>query len=251
MKKIILSFALCCTAASFFAQNADPAQLVNEGKAALEAKNYQEAYTKFSTYLTQTNNQDSVIAFNCGVCADKIKKPADALKYFDIAVQKKYNLANAYVGKAGALKDLKKNDEYVATLKEGLEAVPGNKTLTKLYANYYLNAGITAQKAGKVEAAEDAYKQVLTIQGNNTNALYSLGALYFNNGATVLKKATPLATSDRVKYDAEKEKADNDFKEAKGYLEKLIPLLSPDKPNQKKMLDNANNLLKQAEEQLK
>lgn len=63
---------------------------------------------KFSTYLTQTNNQDSVIAYNCGVCADKIKKPAEALKYFDIAVQKKYNLANAYIGKAGALKDLKK-----------------------------------------------------------------------------------------------------------------------------------------------
>ena len=83
-------------ATNFFAQNADPAQLVNDGKAALEAKNYQEAYTKFSTYLTQTNNQDSVIAYNCGVCADKIKKPAEALKYFDIAVQKKYNLANAY-----------------------------------------------------------------------------------------------------------------------------------------------------------
>lgn len=100
MKKLILSLALCCAATNFFAQNADPAQLVNEGKAALESKNYQVAFTKFSTYLTQTNNQDSVIAFNCGVCADKIKKPAEALKYFDIAVQKKYNLANAYIGKA-------------------------------------------------------------------------------------------------------------------------------------------------------
>lgn len=78
MKKLILSIALCCAATNFFAQNADPAQLVNDGKAALEAKNYQEAYTKFSTYLTQTNNQDSVIAYNCGVCADKIKKPAEA-----------------------------------------------------------------------------------------------------------------------------------------------------------------------------
>lgn len=251
MKKLILSLALCCAATNFFAQNADPAQLVNEGKAALEAKNYQVAFTKFSNYLTQTNNQDSVIAYNCGVCADKIKKPAEALKYFDIAVQKKYNLANSYVGKAGALKDLKKNDEYIATLKEGLETVPGNKTLTKLYANYYINTGITAQKAGKVEAAEEAYKEVLTIQDKNINALYSLGALYFNNGAITLKKATPLAASDRAKYDAEKEKADNDFKESKIYLEKLIPLLSPDKPAQKKMLDNANNLLKQAGEQLK
>lgn len=153
--------------------------LYNEGKAALESKNYQVAFTKFSTYLTQTNNQDSVIAFNCGVCADKIKKPAEALKYFDIAVQKKYNLANAYIGKAGALKDLKKNDEYVATLKEGLEAVPGNKTLTKLYATYYVNQGILAQRAKKNSAAEDAFKQALEIQPNNVNALNSLGTLLY------------------------------------------------------------------------
>lgn len=38
MKKLILSLALCCAATNFFAQNADPAQLVNEGKAALESK---------------------------------------------------------------------------------------------------------------------------------------------------------------------------------------------------------------------
>ena len=90
---------------------------------------------------------DSVIAYNCGVCADKIKKPEEALKYFDIAIQKKYNLGNAYVGKAGALKDLKKDSEYLATLKEGIEAAPENKTLKRLHANYYLNAGIKAKES--------------------------------------------------------------------------------------------------------
>lgn len=229
MKKLILSLALFCAATNIFAQDTDPSQLINDGKAALEAKNYQEAYTKFSTYLNQTNNQDSVIAYNCGVCADKIKKPAEALKYFDIAVQKKYNLANAYIGKAGALKDLKRNDEYVATLKEGLEAAPGNKTLTKLYATYYVNQGILAQKAKKINAAEEAFKQAIAIQGDNINALNSLGTLYYSQGAAILKT------------DADKAKAE--FKEAKEYLEKLIPLLSADKPAQKKMMDNANTML--------
>lgn len=74
MKKFLLSIALCCAATNFFAQTTEPGNLINEGKAALEAKNYQEAFTKFSTYLTQTNNQDSVIAYNCGVCADKNQK---------------------------------------------------------------------------------------------------------------------------------------------------------------------------------
>lgn len=229
MKKLILSITLCCAAANFFAQNAEPAQLVNDGKAALEAKNYEVAYTNFSTYLTQTDYRDSVIAYNCGVCADKIKKPAEALKYFDIAIRKKYNLANAYIGKAGALKNLKKDDEYVATLKEGLEENPGNPTLTRLYATYYVNQGIMAQKAQKADAAADAYKQAITIQGDNVNALNGLGTLYYSKGAAALKT------------NAEKAKAE--FKEAKEYLDKLIPLLSAGNPNQKKMLDNAKTMI--------
>lgn len=229
MKKLILSFALCCAMGSTFAQNADPAQLINEGKAALEAKQYEEAFTKFSTYLSQTNNQDSVIAFNCGVCADKIKKPAEAVKYFDIAVQKKYNLANAYIGKAGALKDLKKNDEYVATLKEAVEACPDNKTLIKLYATFYINKGILAQKANKVADAEEAYKQAISIQPENTTALNRLGSLYYATGAAL------------VQTDLEKAKVE--FKSAKEYLDKLVPMLSADKPAEKKMLDNVNTML--------
>lgn len=229
MKKLILSFALCCAMGSTFAQNADPAQLINEGKAALEAKQYEEAFTKFSTYLSQTNNQDSVIAFNCGVCADKIKKPAEAVKYFDIAVQKKYNLANAYIGKAGALKDLKKNDEYVATLKEAVEACPDNKTLIKLYATFYINQGILAQKANKVADAEEAYKQAISIQPENTTALNRLGSLYYATGAAL------------VQTDLEKAKVE--FKSAKEYLDKLVPMLSADKPAEKKMLDNVNTML--------
>ena len=38
MKKLILSLALCCAATNFFAQNADPAQLVNKVKLHLNLK---------------------------------------------------------------------------------------------------------------------------------------------------------------------------------------------------------------------
>ena len=217
-----------------YAQEADLAKLRDDGIAALEAKDYQKAYTNFSNYLNQTNNQDSVIAFNCGICADKIKKSEDAVKYFDIAVQKKYNLVNAYIGKAGALKDLKKNDEYLATIKEGLKEVPGDKSLTKMYTTYYLNAGITAQKAGKTAAAEEAYKEILEVQKNNTNALYSLGALKYND-------ATKTLATDR-------DKAKNIYTEAKGYLESVAKLLT--NPKQKAMLDNVNGMLKQIDIQL-
>ena len=70
MKKIILLLALCFTANNFFAQTTDPNQLKNEGNDALNAKNYAVAFEKYSEYLKLTNNQDSVTAYNCGVCAD-------------------------------------------------------------------------------------------------------------------------------------------------------------------------------------
>lgn len=229
MKKLILSIALFCASTNFFAQEADLGALINQGKAALEAKNYQEAYAKFSSYLSQTNEQDSVIAYNCGVCADKIKKPAEAAKYFGIAVDKKYNLANAYIGLAGALKDQKKNTEYLNTLKAGIEAVPDNKTLTKMLATYYVNQGTLALKGKKQQEAEKAFKEALAVDSKNINALNRLGSLYYTNGAGLV--ATDL------------DKAKAEFKEAKLYLEQLLPLLSPQKAAHKKMQANTQTML--------
>lgn len=229
MKKLILSLALLCASTNFYAQETDLGALINQGKAALEAKNYQEAYTKFSSYLSQTHEQDSVIAYNCGVCADKIKKPAEAAKYFGIAVDKKYNLANAYIGLAGALKDQKKNAEYLNTLKAGLEAVPNNKTLTKMLATYYVNQGTVALQGKKQKEAEEAFKEALEVQPKNINALNRLGSLYYTRGAGLV--ATDL------------EKAKDDFKLAKQYLEQLLPLLSPQKAAHKKMQSNTQTML--------
>ena len=64
--------------------------------------------------------------------------------------------------------------------------------------------------------AEECFKKVIPLDHKSykTNALYSLGVLCYNDGANILKKATPLANSDADKYAAEKEKATARFKEA-------------------------------------
>lgn len=235
MKKLLLLAALFFTVNNTFAQTPeDPAQLRNEGAEALSAKNYAVAFDKFSKYLELTNNQDSVIAFNCGVCADNIKKYADAAKYFDIAIQKNYNVTNAYVGKAGAYRDMNNNAKYVETLQEGLKAVPGNATLEKLYAIYYLKAGQAFQKKGNVAKAEENYKEITTLQSKKwkTDALYSLGVLFYNNGANLLK----------ANATANKDKAAADFKKANDYLEEAVAL-SPERAEIKKILDSVKTQL--------
>lgn len=219
MKKFLLSVAICLFVTNIFAQTTDPSSLKKEGDEALKAKNYSVAFTKYNEYLQLTNYQDSVTAFNCGVCADNIHKYADAAKLFGVAIDKKYNLASAYLGKANALKDLKKNNEYIATVKEGMEALPKDQTLEKLYAIYYLKEGQKFQKANNIAKAEECYKNVANVSSKKwkTDALYSLGALFYNA---------------------------KDYKKAADYLQEAITV-SPQRTEIKKLLDGANAMIKQ------
>ncbi len=74
--------------------------------------------------------------------------------------------------------------------------------------------------------------------------MYSLGVLCYNDGANILKKATPLANSDADKYAAEKgKKADGRFKEALDYLEEAAKI-SPENENVKKMLPQVKAVMK-------
>lgn len=126
-----------------------------------------------------------------------------------LRLKKNYNLANAYIGKSAAYRGMKNNQEYVLTLTEGIKAVPGNATIEKLYAIYYLKEGQKFQQAGNIEKAEENYKHATDVTSKKwkTDALYSLGVLFYNNGADVLRKATPLASSNKEKYASEKAKA--------------------------------------------
>lgn len=245
MNKFILFLFLCLSPGSIFAQDADLSQLKKEGDEALKTKNYAVAFDKYSKYLELTNYQDSVTAYNCGVCADNIKKPAEAVRFFGIAIDKDYNLASAYIGKAAALRDLKKNEEYIQTVTEGLKAVSGNASLEKLYAVYYLKEGQKYQKANNTAKAEENFKNILSISNKKwkTDALYSLGVLFYNSGATTLQKAAPLATSDPEKYAAEKETANADFKKTVKYLEEGLAL-SPDNANIPKILSQVKSIMK-------
>ncbi|WP_321331428.1 hypothetical protein [uncultured Bacteroides sp.] len=237
MRKLIVLLSLCFAVGNLFAQTADSSQLKSQGDQALQAKNYPVAFTKYSQYLKQTNYQDSITAFNCGVCADRTKKYDAAAKMFDVAIKKNYNVASAYVGKAVAYRNLMKNSDYIATLKEGMEVVPGNASIEKLYAIYYLKEGQAFQKSSNIDKAEESYMHVTDVSSKKwkTDALYSLGVLFFNDGALVLKKAAPLASSNPDKYKEEKATADADFKKADEYLEKAVAL-SPERTEIAKLL---------------
>ena len=160
-----------------------------------------------------------------------------------MAIKKKYNLANSYVGKAMALRTLDKGAEFIAAAKEGLKEIPGDANLEKLVYAYCIKTGQTAQQAGKLDVAEDMFKDVLELSNKTYkgNALYSLGVMSYNSGAKILKAAAPLAQSDADKYKAEKAKADAQMAKAKEYLGQAVEL-NPADANSKKILDAINSM---------
>lgn len=107
------------------------------------------------------------------------------------------------------------------------------------------NKDKAAQKKGDLAGAEKMYKEVLAVSNKDyqSNAYYSLGAMLYGNGAKILQAATPIATSEPDKYNAEKAKADKDFKQAKEYLTKAVEL-DPKDENSKKILASINDILK-------
>lgn len=246
MKKVILLLAFCLSIGNLFAQDANADKLRDAGDAAIKAKNYPEALTNYSEYLKLTNYEDASRIFNCGFAAFNAKNYDEAIKFYDMSIQKENKLDDSYVGKAMSLREQNKAADFTATVEAGLKANPANANLEKILYGYCMKQAQAAQKAGKTDEAEELFKDVLVV-GNKTykgNALYSLGAMFYNNGAKILQAANPIAASEPDKYKVEKEKADNTMKKAKEYLEQAIAL-NPADANSKKILDSINDTLKQ------
>ena len=244
MRKTVLLLLMSFMALGAFAQ--DPgATEKNAGNAAWKAKNYAEAFTNFEKYLQIVNFSDKAYIYNAAVAASKMNNYAAAEKYFEMAIKKNYKVANYYLGKAQAEEDLKKEGEMLATLEEGLKAVPGNVKLESMYGSYYLKKGVEAQKNNNLEAAAADYVKItnLTNVDLKSKAFMALASLYFNNGAAILQKASPIANTEKEKYASEKEKALGNFKKALDYVSQALKL-SPESTDVKDLAKQIKDAMK-------
>ncbi|WP_233552134.1 hypothetical protein [Parabacteroides sp. AF48-14] len=167
MKKIILLLAFCLSVGNLFAQDANADKLREEGDAAMTAKNYPEVVTKYSEFLKLTNYEDESRIFNCAFAAFNAKQFDNAIKFYDMAIQKGYKVDDAYVGKAMSLRSQDKAADFTTTVEAGLKVNPQNTNLEKLLYGYCMKKGQAAQKAGKTDEAEELFKDVLVV-GNKT-----------------------------------------------------------------------------------
>lgn len=244
MKKIVLVLFSALLAVNVFAQ--DPgATEKNAGNAAWKAKNYPDAFKNFEAYLKAVDFKDNAYLYNTAVAATKSKKYAEAVKYYDMAIKAKYKIASSYQGKAVALREQGKDAEMLATVQEGMKAVPNNMKLETMYASYYMKEGQKFQKAGNEAKAAEAYNMITNLNNKSfkVQGYLSLGTLYFNNGAKILQDVTPVANTDKPKYEAGKAKAMEDFKKAKSYVVKAQGI-EPANVDVKELLGQLNDAMK-------
>lgn len=244
MKKLILTLVVCMSVLGAFAQ--DAVKLKNDGNAALKAKDYKTAIVHLENYLrTPEASADIKTVYNVGYAAYKIKDYAKSVIYFDKAIAAKYKLSSSYLRKATSLKKQKKYDEMVATLKAGMAAVPAkNAKLAKTLAKHYLIKGQKAQQASKFAAAEKSYKKAIEVKSAmKTDAIVSLGSLYFGKGAKIQAAANPLANTEKAKFAAQIVKAKSFYKKAAAQYTKA-KTLAPEREDVDSLLNEVKAVLK-------
>ena len=141
------------------------------------------------------------------------------------------------------------DEKYMEVIKEGRAAYPDNSDLILYELNFYLrnekfveaeenlklaiskdptnkqlhfSLGVVYDNLGNSEGAIESYKRAIEVDPNYFDAVYNLGAFYFNQGVEVINVANEIEA--QKEYDAKMAEATAIFKDAQPYLEKAHDL---------------------------
>jgi len=162
----------------------DTKNAFNNGLAALQAKQYDEA----SRLLKEASDKDPtqhVIFANLGEALAGAKKYDDAIAAYNKAIELKpdefgyYNNLGIAQGNAGKI------DDAIATLKKASAINP-----TQAPQAYY-NLGAVLSNKGKSKDAAEAFQQAITLKPDMAQAYLQLGISYFGS-PTTMADAVPI-----------------------------------------------------------
>ena len=231
--------------------------LINQGVEAYQANDYAKATDYFEkklaidkTPLFKTDAAiDTAIMYNTGLAAMNAKQYQKAIKYFNDCAKYGYNGGSSYAQMISAYQQLGDTVKSVEVMKQALAKYPDDQSINVQLINYYIMSGqpneaisyldkaiekekdnssfylakgVALDKLGRQDEAIEVYKQATVIKPDNADAYYNIGVIYFNRGVKQFDVANSVDTKDQVKYEAEKNKSDDEFRKAVPYLEKAV-----------------------------
>lgn len=226
--------------------------LYNRGVEEFMQKKFDKALTTFEVLLTEIPTDTSVL-FNAALAAEKIKNTEKTKYYFNKLLENNYRKPAIYQTLAQISKSEKDTAKAIEYLAAGRKEFPGEVGLVIDELNIYLlqnrqveaiknlqdainldpknsslyfALGTAYDQTKQLEKAVSNYLKAIEIKPDYFDAVYNLGALYFNRAAEMLNEANKIPFSEQKKFDAAKAKAVAEFKLAQPHLEKAH-LLDP------------------------
>ena len=254
---------------------------LNNGVGAFNNKDYSLAISQFEQSINinqeSFNLVDSNSIFNAALAADRGGDLAKAKLYYQKLIDINYGGGEDPARNYRFLADIynRENniDQYLATLQKGRKAYPNDKDLIVEELNYYLKTGKDKEalnnlnlaiekdpknstlyfalgtiydKQEQFENAEKAYKSAIDIKPDYFDAIYNLGALYFNKGAKMTAVANDI--KDDAKYKVAMAKADDVFKQSLPILESAEKIGTEDKATYKDLLNTLKQMYARTEQ---
>ncbi len=254
---------------------------LNSGVAFFNEKNYAQAVDNFEKSININKESfkliDSNAIFNAALAADRGNMTDKAKQYLQELISMNYggaeNGSRNYSMLAAVYKKENNTEKFLETIAAGRKAFPNDKDLIIEELNFYLAAGKDKEAQANLdlaikndpnnqtlhfalgtiydrleqfENAEASYKKAIEIKNDYFDALYNLGALYFNKGA----KQTSLVNDikDDAKYKVAMAKVDEIFKQSLPYLEKAEQVGTEDKATFKDLLNTLKSLYARTEQ---
>lgn len=208
---------------------------------------------------------DTVIIFNSGLAAYNAKDFGKAIQYYSEAAKHGYNGGRTWTLLSKAHLENKDTLTAITTLQDAFQKYPtDNSVLVELInvyintkkteeamkyldlaieqdpanASYYFARGSLLDGLGNQEEAIKSYEKSIELNGKSFDAIYNLGALYYNRGVKQIEIANQIPANENVRYEAELAKSDQWFAKALPLMEKCREI----KPDDGLALESLKNL---------
>ena len=228
---------------------------VNKGIEEYKAKRFQSASDNFmkSAKISETvfNKIDTALIFNAALASINAKNIPSQKELLSRLIDLKYKDAEVYRSLANVYMSQKDTAKGLELLSQGRKEFPSNNSLMIDELNVYMSRGQAKQMITKMEEAanadstnktlwfalgatydnmgkkanaEKAYKKAISLDANYFDAIYNIGAMFYNSGVEVYNKVKDLPMSKEKEYNAGKAKYTASFNKSLPYLEKALEL---------------------------
>ncbi len=229
---------------------------VNLGINAYNEQNYADAAKLFlvgEEAAAGLGVVDTLALYNAGLAAEQAEDYEMALSQYRKATEIGYLEAKMYLYMANLYQRMEDQEGYLAIIQEGRAAYPEDADLIVYELNYYLqnqkfeeaennlklalekepnnkqlhfSLGVVYDNLDRGDEAVAAYQAAIAIDPNYFDAVYNLGAYYFNQGVEMNNAANEIEDNDE--YNKAREAAKGVFEQARPHLEKAHELDASD-----------------------